>query len=146
MVMAPMTSFGSQLIEAWLNVTDALGQGHPPATYISALALELQSMDYVVHCQREAPVMYKQTQIGTVVPDMTVEHDCEVSLVGIESDDVEYSCQLQRMRAMARCAGCEHAYMLNICDEAMTTVNAHNAMYEYHMFQRRRPCQPMVQP
>jgi hypothetical protein len=133
--MTAPTSFETQLIEAWKRVTAELGDEHEHSTYMSALMIELESLYYIAYLRHETKIMYKGQRVGTVMPDLTVEHDDEVSVVTIRSDLADNALQIRRLRGVAQGVDrCNKGYVLHIAEEIMTIVNAHNAGSSYRVY------------
>lgn len=64
-----------KIIGAAMTVLNELRPGLDEKLYERALVLELRAMGLKVDQQRHFPVYYRDTQIGTLVPDVVVEDD-----------------------------------------------------------------------
>ena len=61
-----------QIIGAAMAVLNALKPGLDEKLYENALVLELRALGLTVEQQRQFPVYYRETLIGTLIPDLIV--------------------------------------------------------------------------
>ncbi len=70
------------IIGAAMSVLNALKPGLDEKLYERALTIELQKRGHTVDSQREYPVFYDGTKIGTLIPDLIIDElviaDCKV--------------------------------------------------------------------
>jgi len=62
-----------QIIGAAMTVLNALKPGLDEKPYENALVLELRALGLTVEQQRQFPVYYRETLIGTLIPDLIVK-------------------------------------------------------------------------
>ena len=62
-----------QIIGAAMQVLNSLKPGLDEKIYENALKLELETRGHSIQQQRRYPVFYRETNVGTLVPDLIVD-------------------------------------------------------------------------
>ena len=109
--LEPLTA---KIIDGIIKVHKTLGPGFTKSVYHAALALELKSGELNIEENRQVPIVYNGTQVGTQNLDIVVDGQVILELKTVDQlEPADYA----QLRSYLRAAGLEVGLLVNFARE-----------------------------